>query len=76
MIWLAIRLRNKETIKGKVHNLFTIGFLRGRIGFTEAGLMSCDHWAFLPDILKSGGIGTRTSNPLAAYFNYIFDFKA
>jgi len=35
------RLRHEETIRGKVHNLFTMGSLKGRIGFVEGDLMSC-----------------------------------
>ena len=57
------RLRNKETNKGKVHNLFTTGSLKGRLELTEECLMCCDHWAFLPGILKFGGISFRTTNP-------------
>ena len=60
---VGIRLRNKETNRGKVHNLFTTGSLKGRIGFAGRDLMICDHWVFLPGILKSGGIGSWTTNP-------------
>jgi hypothetical protein len=43
VIWFENRLRYKETIKGKVHNWFTMGFLKGRIGFAGRDLMTCDH---------------------------------
>ena len=34
---------NWETKRAKVHNWFTMGSLKGRLEFTEAYLMTCDH---------------------------------